>query len=124
VSAGDDQRRDPGSDGTDAPEKRVAGVSRASGNTVTAGSRSPCDHADHHGTNGEPRWRQIEIMRERRALKELLDDIDADDLEYEEEVFGSEEEREAYYRAVGEELEEDEEEPLDLEDEDDFEEEE
>jgi len=73
--------------------------------------------------NGVPRWRQIEIMRERRALKALLDDFGDDDLlDLEDDVFGSPEEREAYYRAVGEEAEEEEEFEVEIE-EDDFEEE-
>lgn len=73
--------------------------------------------------NGVPRWRQIEIMRERRALKALLDDFGDDDLmDLEDDVFGSPEEREAYYRAVGEAEEEEEEFEVEIE-EDDFEEE-
>jgi hypothetical protein len=73
--------------------------------------------------NGVPRWRQIEIMRERRALKALLDDFGDDDLmDLENDVFGSEEEREAYYRSVG--VLEEEEEDFEVEiEEDDFEEE-
>jgi hypothetical protein len=50
-----------------------------------------------------PRWRQIEIMRERAQLREALADLDAeldgfDELE--EEVFGSESENEVLYQHV------------------------
>lgn len=71
---------------------------------------------------GVPRWRQIEIMRERRALKALLDDFGDDDLELDDDIFGSEAEREAYYRAVSEAEDEEEEFEVEIE-EDDFEEE-
>ena len=45
-----------------------------------------------------PRWRKIEIMKERAALREALgdDELDLDALE--EEVFGTEEENESLYR--------------------------
>jgi hypothetical protein len=74
---------------------------------------------DHEGV---PRWRQIEIMRERRALKALLDDFGDDDLELDDDIFGSDAEREAYYRAVSEAGEEEEEFEVEIEEEDDFEE--
>lgn len=49
--------------------------------------------------HGVPRWRQIEIMRERAQLREALGGLDLfDDLDdYESEVFGSEEENEVLY---------------------------
>lgn len=49
--------------------------------------------------HGVPRWRQIEIMRERAQLREALGGLDLfDDLDdYESEVFGSEEENEILY---------------------------
>ena len=49
--------------------------------------------------HGIPRWRQIEIMRERAQLREALGGLDLfDDMDdYESEVFGSEEENEILY---------------------------
>jgi hypothetical protein len=49
--------------------------------------------------HGIPRWRQIEIMRERAQLREALGGLDLyDDLDdYESEVFGSEEDNEVLY---------------------------
>lgn len=49
-----------------------------------------------------PRWRQIEIMKERAQLREALGDpeldLDLDFEEYELEVFGSDEENEAIHQ--------------------------
>lgn len=49
--------------------------------------------------HGIPRWRQIEIMRERAQLREALGGLDLfDDMDdYESEVFGSDEENEILY---------------------------
>ena len=82
-------------------------------------------HGERKGksaNDGVPRWRQIEIMRERRALKALLDDFGDDELEIEDDIFGSKAEREAYYRAVSEAEDEEEEFEVEIEEEE-FEEE-
>jgi uncharacterized protein YacL (UPF0231 family) len=49
---------------------------------------SPSKNGDHE----IPRWRRIEIMREKAQLREALGDIDAALEDYDEEVFGSDEE--------------------------------
>lgn len=56
--------------------------------------------ASHHERHGIPRWRKIEIMRERAQLREALGGVDLFDEfdDFEEEVFGSEEEYEVFYR--------------------------
>ncbi|KAA9132458.1 hypothetical protein F3N42_04300 [Marinihelvus fidelis] len=54
-----------------------------------------------------PRWRQIEIMRERQALRDMLDDFGGDDFDFDfdGEVFGAEEDEELYVPPVtGDEL--------------------
>lgn len=56
-------------------------------------------------TTGVPRWRQIEILKERRALREQLDDFD-NELDLDEEVFGFDAETDRYFRGSGEEDEE------------------
>jgi hypothetical protein len=56
--------------------------------------RNNSSETNHHDI---PRWRQIEIMRERAQLREALGDLDLDAEDVEEEVFGSEEENEALY---------------------------
>ena len=53
---------------------------------------------DNHA--GVPRWRQIEIMRERQALKAMLDDFGDEELQLDEDIFGSERERQVYYRSL------------------------
>lgn len=62
--------------------------------------RSADPDANHHERHGIPRWRKIEIMRERAQLREALGGVDLfDDFDdFEEEVFGSEEEYEVFYR--------------------------
>jgi len=62
--------------------------------------RSTVDDGRGHERHGIPRWRKIEIMRERAQLREALGGVDLfDDFdEFEEEVFGSEEEYEVFYR--------------------------
>lgn len=56
-------------------------------------------HKSEGERHGIPRWRQIEIMRERAQLREALGGLDLfDDMDdYESEVFGSEEENEILY---------------------------
>jgi len=72
----------------------------ASGNSAASGrahaERGP-NHSDSAENHDVPRWRQIEIMRERAELRKALDDIDFEEDDYEEEVFGSEEENESLY---------------------------
>ena len=87
MSATDDHGRDPDAERADAPVEPQA------------------------ETHKIPRWRQIEIMKERRELREMLDDIDIEDPDWDEEIFGSEAERQAYYQAAG---------VLEEEEEDDF----
>ncbi|NNE06603.1 MAG: hypothetical protein HKN15_12855 [Xanthomonadales bacterium] len=62
-------------------------------------SEKPAQH-DSSGSDSEhiPRWRKIEIIKERAALREALgeDELDLEALEIE--VFGSEEENQALYR--------------------------
>lgn len=77
----------------------------------SATDRANSSGKEHHDI---PRWRQIEIMRERAELRQALDDIDFEEDGYEDEVFGSEEENEALY--VHDDTEADEE--MDLSDED------
>ena len=77
------------------------------------------DEKDSHDV---PRWRRIEIMREKAELHEALDDIGANTDECDEEVFGSDEE----YLAFHEHSDEPEDELTDIDDEeealdDDFE---
>jgi hypothetical protein len=77
-----------------------------------------------------PRWRQIEIMRERAQLREALGDLDDDFDELDElerEVFGSESENDVFYHHgmtdIDEDLElDDEDEDMDDDDFEDFEE--
>jgi hypothetical protein len=54
----------------------------------------------HHET---PRWRKIEILRERRALRDLLDDLGDDDVELDDEIFGFSEDEDAYFRVASDE---------------------
>ena len=74
----------------DSKAERSKSIARraADGQTKTEGER-----------HGIPRWRQIEIMRERAQLREALGGLDLfDDMDdYESEVFGSEEENEILY---------------------------
>lgn len=51
-----------------------------------------------------PRWRQIEIMKERRALREWLGEDD--DLDLDEDIFGDEDARKGYFQPAGAEEEE------------------
>jgi len=83
--------------------------------------RSGDDESMGHERHGIPRWRKIEIMRERAQLREALGGVDLfDDFDdFEEEVFGSEEEYDVFYRHSDE----DEEVEVELED-DEFEEDE
>lgn len=73
----------------------------ASGDSIAVASPEQHVTDSHNSTDVElhevPRWRQIEIMRERAQLREALGDIDFDLEDYEEEVFGSEEENESLY---------------------------
>ncbi len=69
-----------------------------------------------------PRWRQIEIMRERAQLREALGDLEDDFDEFDElerEVFGSESENESLYQHGDVNLDED----IELDDEDSMDEE-
>lgn len=50
-----------------------------------------------------PRWRQIEIMRERKALQELLDDFGDHDFALEDEIFGFGANQDVYFRSAAEE---------------------
>lgn len=106
MSATEDNRRDPVAEDSDTPVKKEAGVRPEP-------SASPANNAAQPGKSGAhgiPRWRQIEIMKERRELREMLDDIDIEDPDWDAEIFGSEQERMAYYKAAGEADEEEEDE--------------
>ena len=48
-------------------------------------------------SEGIPRWRKIEIMQERAALREALGDDEMDLDALEDEVFGTDEENESFY---------------------------
>ncbi len=61
-----------------------------------------------------PRWRQIEIMRERQALRDMLDDFGGDEFDLDEEVFGVDGQDMTWFKAISEE----EDEPEVLEDDD------
>jgi hypothetical protein len=54
--------------------------------------KSPRDLPDENDSHVIPRWRRIEIMREKAQLKEALGDIDGELDDFDEEVFGSDEE--------------------------------
>jgi hypothetical protein len=84
---------------------------------------------EDHDKEAIPRWRQIEIMRERAQLREALGDLDDEFGELDElerEVFGSESENETLYRHgeedSEEELEFDDDETLDDEEFEEFDE--
>lgn len=81
------------------------------------------DQGGAAGSPGIPRWRQIEIMHERAQLRKLLDDFDLNFEELEVEVFGSEAERDVFYRHLGE-FDEEEIEIEDDDEDDDYEDEE
>lgn len=49
-----------------------------------------------------PRWRQIEIMRERQALRDMLDDFGGDDIELDDEVFGVDGQDMTWFKAISE----------------------
>ena len=65
-------------------------------------------NSESPGSENIPRWRKIEIMKERAALREALgeDELDLEALEME--VFGSEEENQSLYRHDGSEADEEE----------------
>lgn len=75
------------------------------------------------GQRKQPRWRQIEAMRERQELRRALADIWGDDPDLDESIFGIDDGEISYYVRPGTEEVEDEEIDLD-EDGDDFESEE
>lgn len=56
---------------------------------------------------GIPRWRQIEIMREKRELRQLLAEIGDEDIDIDEEIFGAEEGSDEYIELIDDEPEED-----------------
>jgi hypothetical protein len=67
----------------------------ASGNSGGAA----VNEADRDSPQNMPRWRQIEILRERAQLREALADLEMDEFdEFELEVFGSESENEELYQ--------------------------
>lgn len=114
MSANKDNGRDPVAEDSEAPVKKEAAV----GPESSGPPADPATQPGKKGADGIPRWRQIEIMRERRELREMLDDIDIEDPDWDAEIFGSEQERMAYYTAAGEADEEEEEElPQDDDDE-------
>lgn len=74
----------------------------------------PSENGDRQQPGGTPRWRQIEIMQERRALRDMLDDFGDEDVEIDDEIFGFEKEHEDYFRGATDE----DDEPEGLEDDD------
>ena len=56
--------------------------------------KRPQETSDENESHEIPRWRRIEILREKAELREALGDIDTDvdANDYDEEVFGSDEE--------------------------------
>ena len=77
--------------------------------------------ANSHAEHNIPRWRKIEIMKERAALREALGDDELDLEALEIEVFGTDEENESLYRhGIDEEEDEEDFDDDDFED-DDFE---
>lgn len=86
------------------PDEPVAGVQRPGRGEPRRArdhqKRSMDNDARGNDRLGIPRWRKIEIMRERAQLREALGGVDLfDDFDdFEEEVFGSEEEYEVFYR--------------------------
>jgi hypothetical protein len=96
-----------------------------------AGAGAEAEGTDGDGTRESmPRWRQIEIMRERAQLREALGDLDGefDELdELEREVFGSESEHDLLYQHgvtdIEEDIEIDDDDDMDDEDFEDFDEE-
>jgi hypothetical protein len=61
---------------------------RAGGSNTDPPPRSSIA-SDIAGRSAVPRWRQIEILNERRALQEALDDFGDLDVELGEDVFGN-----------------------------------
>jgi hypothetical protein len=82
--------------GQDMPDSEKARIHRSEART----RHSQESHGDGHERHGIPRWRKIEIMRERAQLREALGGVDLFDEfdDFEEEVFGSDEEYEVLYR--------------------------
>lgn len=84
-----------------------AGVSDSGGEAPPSGAGKK--RASAGATKGRerrhevPRWRQIEIMRERKALQELLDDFGDHDIAFEDEIFGFGADQEVYFRSAAEE---------------------
>jgi len=92
VSRPDGDDHEPGSELPESPEP-AGGSARPPGR--------PGSQERVEGRGGVPRWRQIEILKERRALRELLDDFE-EDFDLDEEVFGFDEDDDTYFRSSDE----------------------
>jgi hypothetical protein len=83
-----------------------AGLSEAGGEARASRSARPRAGAGNgkgrERRHDAPRWRQIEIMRERKALQEMLDDFGDHDISIDEEIFGFGVNQDVYFRSVAE----------------------
>jgi hypothetical protein len=87
-----------GRSGGKAPAEKVSGSKAASPGSQDSGASNGAGAATH----AVPRWRQIEILRERRALQEALDEFGDLDVELSDDIFGGGPEDPAWFRVPGE----------------------